>query len=155
MRRVFIAALALCLSGAELAEPQDKPVFDAALAAKTGADEHGMHAYVLVVLKTGPKRMPAGPARDDMFKGHFANIQRLADAGKLAVAGPFGKNGPADDWRGLFVFSVPTVEEAQQLVATDPVIQNGEMVAEFHPWYASAALMLVPEDHKRVAKNPF
>jgi hypothetical protein len=30
------------------------------------------------------------------------------------------------------------------------VIVNGEMVAEFHPWYASAAVMLVPETHKRI-----
>ncbi len=151
MFRALIATFALCLSGAALADA----AFDPALAAKTGADEHGMHAYVLVVLKTGPKKMAAGPARDEMFKGHFANIQRLADAGKLVVAGPFSKNGPTDDWRGLFVFAVPTIEEAQALVATDPVISNGEMVAEFHPWYASAALMLVAEDHKRVAKNPF
>lgn len=151
MFRVLFSAFALCVSSLALADP----AFDPALAAKTGADEHGMHAYVLVVLKTGPKKMAAGPARDEMFKGHFANIQRLADAGKLVVAGPFGKNGPTDDWRGLFVFAVQTVEEAQSLVATDPVISNGEMVAEFHPWYASAALMLVAEDHKRVAKASF
>jgi uncharacterized protein YciI len=157
MCRAFIAALALSATGVAFAEPQDKPAFDPALAARTGADEHGMHAYVLVILKTGPKRMPAGAERDAMFKGHFANIQRLADAGKLAVAGPFmaSKDKPADDWRGLFVFSVSTIEEAQQLVATDPVIQNGEMVAEFHPWYSSAALMLVNEDHKRVTKASF
>ena len=149
--RAFAGAFVLCVAGAALADP----AFDPALAAKTGADEHGMHAYVLVVLKTGPKKMAASPARDEMFKGHFVNIQRLADAGKLVVAGPFSKNGPADDWRGLFVFAVATIEEAQALVATDPVISNGEMVAEFHPWYATAALMLVPEQHKRVAKASF
>jgi hypothetical protein len=26
------------------------------------------------------------------------------------------------------------------------------MVAEYHKWYGSAALMLVPEAHKRIAK---
>jgi hypothetical protein len=36
-------------------------------------------------------------------------------------------------------------------VATDPVIVNGEMVAEYHPWYASAAMMMIPEIHARVA----
>lgn len=125
-----------------------KPVFDAALAQKLGADARGMRHYMLVVLKTGPKRMPDGPARDAMFAGHFANINRLAEAGQLAVAGPFGKGG---DWRGLFVLAVKTVEEADKLVASDPVIREGEMVAEFHPWYGSAALMQVPELHQRLA----
>lgn len=31
----------------------DKPVFDAELAKKTGADDIGMRRYVLVILKTG------------------------------------------------------------------------------------------------------
>jgi hypothetical protein len=32
------------------------------------------------------------------------------------------------------------------------VIVEGEMVAEFHRLYSSAALMLVPELHKKLAK---
>ena len=148
-----IGLVALCTQAA----PAEPPAFDPALAEKTGADEHGMRAYVLVILKTGPNKVAAGPERDEMFKGHFANIKRLGDAGKLAVAGPFmaQKGVPSDGWRGLFIFAVPTVEEAQALVATDPVIQKGEMVAEFHPLYSSAALMLVNEGHGKVARQSF
>ena len=124
------------------------PVFDPALAARHAADERGMRRYVLVVLKTGPKRMPEGDARREMFAGHFANITRLADAGKLAVAGPF--MDAETGWRGLFILAVESVEEAQSLTATDPVIINGEMVAEYHLWYGSAALMAVPELHNRL-----
>lgn len=124
------------------------PVFDAGLARQTGADERGMRPYVLVVLKTGPKRMPDGEARDAMFAGHFANMERLAAYGKLVLAGPFMKD-PAG-WRGLFVFAVEDVEQARALTATDPVIVNGEMVAEYHPWYGSAANMLVPDLHKKL-----
>lgn len=154
----LIPALALaCCTLAANAAPADKPTYDPVLAEKTGADEHGMRAYVLVVLKTGPNKVAAGPERDEMFKGHFANMKRLGDAGKLAVAGPFmaQKGVPSDGWRGLFIFAVPTVEEAQALVATDPVIQKGEMVAEFHPLYSSAALMLVNDGHPRVTKKDF
>ena len=136
---------------AAAAAPAPSSGYDAALAAKLGADERGMRQYVLVVLKTGPTKVPAGPERDAMFKGHFANMTRLADAGKLAVAGPFGVNDAG--WRGLFIFAVADVEEARRLVATDPVIQKGEMVAEFHPWYGSAGMMLVTEAHKKIAKN--
>jgi len=83
-----------------------------------------------------------------MFKGHFANIKRLAGEGKLALAGPFGDK---NDWRGMFIFAVDTPEEAEKLVATDPVIRSGEMVAEYHRLYASAALMEVTGIHAKIA----
>lgn len=127
--------------------------FDPALAARTGADEHGMRHYVLVVLKAGPNHMAKGPERDAMFRGHFANIRKLAEDGKLAVAGPF--EGGADGWEGLFVLAVTDLDEARRLIGADPVVVNGEMTPEFHPWYASAALMLVPGDHAKVARAPF
>ncbi|HWS77328.1 MAG TPA: YciI family protein [Thermomonas sp.] len=153
---MFAIALAL---GAPMAVAQDaapkadKPGFDAGLAERTGADEHGMRRYVLVVLKTGPTRMPDGEARKAMFAGHMANIQRLSKAGKLALAGPFMDGG--GDWRGLYIFAVEDIEEARALVATDPVIANGEMVAEYHKWFGSAATMLIGELHEKLAQKSF
>lgn len=147
----MLAALLALASGPAAA--QQPPVgYDAELAAKVGADELGMRSYVLVVLKTGPNRMPAGPERDAMFRGHFANIKRLSDEGKLVLAGPFDG---VDGWRGLFVFATKDIEEAKQLAATDPVQVQGEMVAEFHKYYGSAALMLVREAHEKIAKKRF
>jgi uncharacterized protein YciI len=123
---------------------------DAALARRLGADERGMRSYVFVLLKTGPTPMPAGPERDAMFRGHFENIKRLSDAGKLVAAGPFDG---VDGWRGMFVFAVKDIDEARALTATDPVLMRGEMVAEFHRHYGSAALMLVPEVHERLVRK--
>lgn len=122
--------------------------FDADLAARVGADERGMRRYVLVILKTGPVRVPDGDARKAMFAGHFANMQRLSDEGKLVLAGPFSAD--PDGWRGLFLLAVDDVGEARWLTETDPVIVNGEMVAEYHPWYGSAAAMMLPEIHERI-----
>ncbi|KFN41035.1 YciI family protein [Arenimonas oryziterrae] len=128
--------------------PAAKPTYDKDLATRLGADERGMRAYILVILKTGPTRVPDGEARDAMFAGHFANMGRLAKAGKLVTAGPFSDD-PAG-WRGLFLFAVTDIEEAKRLVATDPVIINGEMVAEYHVWYGSAAAMMIPEVHPQL-----
>lgn len=133
-----------------VAEPPTRPAYDPELARSVGADERGMRRYVLVVLKTGPRRVPDGPEREEMFKGHFANMKRLSDEGKLALAGPFDG---VDGWRGLFVFAVTDLEEAKRLVASDPVVAKGEMVPEFHRWYGSAALMLVREVHEKVARE--
>lgn len=148
---VFAATLSILLSFAQPAsakEPAKPHQIDHALARKFGANEHGMRSYILVILKTGPHRVPDGPTRDEMFKGHFANIKRLAAEGKLAVAGPFGDK---NDWRGMFIFAVESPEEAQKLVATDPVIKSGEMIAEYHRLFASAALMGVNDLHNQIA----
>jgi uncharacterized protein YciI len=126
--------------------------YDPELARAVGADERGMRSYVLVVLRTGPRKMPAGAERDEMFKGHFANINRLSATGKLVLAGPLDG---VDGWRGLFVLAVADIDEARKLVAADPVIVEGEMVAEYHTFYGSAALMLLRDAHDRVAKKRF
>jgi uncharacterized protein YciI len=156
MKTWLILSLTLCgLAPAwadEAPSKADKPAFDAALAERLGADEHGMRKYVLVILKTGPTPLPKGEKRDAMFKGHFANMERLAGEGKLAYAGPLdGKEG----WRGLFIFAVTSIDEAKALAATDPVIINGEMVAEYHEHYGSAALMAVNGMHQTLQKVPF
>lgn len=149
----FVLGLALTVA-IRPAHAEDPPAeaqrvtYDAALSKRLGADERGMRRYVLVILKTGPKRVPDGAARDAMFAGHFANIDRLAKAGKLAVAGPFMRD--PSDWRGLYVFAVADIDEARRLAESDPVVVQGEMVAEYHDWYASAALMQVPEAHDRL-----
>jgi uncharacterized protein YciI len=124
--------------------------YDSELAKSLGADERGMRQYVLVILKTGPTKVPEGPARKKMFEGHFANMGRLAAEKKLVVAGPLdGVEGR----RGIFVFATPDIDEAKKYVATDPVIINGEMVAEYHKLYGSAALMMVNDVHDKIQKK--
>jgi uncharacterized protein YciI len=86
-----------------------------------------------------------------MFKGHFANMQRLSAEGKLVLAGPLDG---VDGWRGLFIFAADDIDEARQLVATDPVVAKGEMVAEFHKYYGTAALMLLRDLYAKVAQKP-
>lgn len=153
MRLIVTATIACLVIGAAFTFAQDETtaqpsVADPALAKQLGADERGMRKYVLVILKTGPTRVPDGPERDEMFRGHFANMERLAKAGQLAVAGPFADE---KDWRGLFILAVDSKEAAEPLVATDPVIKNGEMVAEYHVLYSSAALMAVTDIHMKIA----
>nr|WP_315486304.1 YciI family protein [uncultured Undibacterium sp.] len=137
-------------SMAQSSSPATNPKYDAEAVKRLGADQRGMRSYVLVVLKTGPNKMAAGKERDEMFAGHFANINRLAAEGKLALAGPFDG---VDGWRGLFIFAVKDIEEAKQLTATDPVIMKGEMIAEYHKWYGSAAVMDVGRVHETLSEK--
>ncbi|RZL36096.1 MAG: hypothetical protein EOP35_11695 [Rubrivivax sp.] len=114
--RLTASALVLLLCAAS-AQAQEPAAFDAAKAQAWGANAQGLRAYTLVLLKTGPTPMAAGPARDEMFKGHFANMARLAKEGMLVYAGPLdGKDG----LRGLFIFATNDLEAARNAVDTDP-----------------------------------
>lgn len=134
----------------QAAPAQPVTMYDAALARSLGANDRGMRNYILVLLKTGPNRMPDGPARTAMFDGHAANIGRLAADRKLVLAGPLDR---VNGMRGLFVFAVDSIDEANMLVATDPVIIHGEMVAEYHKFFSSAALMAVGDIHSKIEKK--
>jgi uncharacterized protein YciI len=151
---LLILSTALSLSVGASAQPQQpktNPSYDPELAKRLGADAVGMKTYVLCLLKSGPKDAEIkGKERDDIFAGHFANIGRLAEQGKLAVAGPFEKNDRS--YRGLYIFNVPTIEEAEKLVVLDPAVKAGVFVPEMTLWYASAALMIVSETHKKLQK---
>jgi uncharacterized protein YciI len=124
--------------------------YDAALAAKLKADDYGMKTYVMAFLKAGPNRDRSRDEAQKLQTAHMANINRLAAEGKLVVAGPFADSGPL---RGIYVFDVATVAEAEALTRTDPAIQAGSLVMELHPWYASAALMMVNDVHTRIEKK--
>ncbi len=129
-----------------------KPKYSAKLAKKVGADKNGMRQYVIAFLKTGPRDGDfKGEERLALFKGHFANMERLAAERKLAVAGPF--SDPDKKFRGLFILAVATVEEARRLAETDPVVKSGLMIVEYVPWFGSAALMLNNELHYKVQKE--
>ena len=150
MQRIRWSLLALCCIATAVMTAAE-PVFDPELASRLGADERGMRNYVLCILKTGPKDAEIkGEARKEIFAGHFANIERLAGEGKLAVAGPFGKNDKS--FRGLYIFNVATVEEAEKLVMLDPAVKAGVFVPDLTPWYGSAAMMIVNDTHKRITK---
>ena len=148
--KIAVAAFALCLAALPLVAAET-PAFDADLAKRLGADERGMKMYVLCILKTGPKDAEIkGKDRQDIFTGHFANINRLAEEGKLAVAGPFGENDKG--WRGLYIFNVPTIAEAEKLVVLDPAVKAGVFVPELVQWYGSAGMMVVNDAHKKIQK---
>lgn len=150
LRSLALTASLLAAAHCAVAQEHAAAGYDAELAARLGADDYGMRSYVLVILKTGPSPVPPGPERDEMFRGHFTNMKRLSDEGKLVLAGPLDG---VDGWRGLFVFAVKDIEEARALTSTDPVIARGEMVAEYRGYYGSAALMLVRETHERIARR--
>lgn len=124
--------------------------YDSLLARKLHADDYGMKKYVMVFLKTGSETSLQKPVTDSLFAGHMRNMDRLADDGKLAVAGPFFKN---DRFRGIFILNAENIEEAKKMVDTDPAVKARLLEPEYYMWYGSAALNATGEIHKKIQKK--
>jgi uncharacterized protein len=140
----FFAASCVCFA------QNSTSTYDSALARKLGADDYGMKKYVFAFLKSGKTIISDKTEEQKIQIAHLRNIQRLAADGKLVIAGPFMDN---QELRGIFIFNLATIEEAKQLIETDPAIKAGVLVMELHPWYGSAALMEVVGIHHRLEKK--
>lgn len=127
------------------------PKYDSLLAKKLLADDYGMKKYVFVILKTGPTINKDKSFVDSCFVGHLKNMGRLVESKKLIVAGPFKKN--QQEFRGLFILNVPSLEEAQQLLETDPAIQAGLLSPDSFIWYGSAALPEYLDESDKIWKS--
>lgn len=125
---------------------------DELLAETLGADDYGMKQYAMAFLKAGPDQSMDSTRAANLQRAHLDNIKRLAEEGKLILAGPFIGSG---ELRGMYVFDVRTIEDARELTKTDPAIEAGRLEMELHSWYGSAALMKVNNIHSRKSKtNP-
>lgn len=131
-------------------ENSNKIEFDSILAKKYGSDEYGMKMYVMAFLNVGPNRNQDSVEVERLQRAHLDNINRLAEEGKLIIAGPF-----MDDFktRGIYIFDVRSVEEAEKLTATDPAIKAGRLIMELHPWYGPAGLMALDSIQKKITKT--
>jgi len=125
MRRILFVVIVLFAAAAAVAEERSMPDFE-------------MKQYFVGLIY----RVPDAPKISEeeaaaLQKGHLDNIFRLADEGRMVLAGPFGDDG---DLRGLFFYNVETLEEAEALVATDPAVKAGRLRVELHPWWGTAEL---------------
>jgi uncharacterized protein YciI len=145
---IFFVGIILCLS---ISGQKATPVYDSILARNLGADEYGMKSYILVILKAGTNNMEKGAARDSIFRGHLKNIGRLAESGKLVIAGPMGDNDKA--YMGIFILNVKTISEAKVLLQTDPAVSSGVLDTELYEWYGSAAISEYLKVHDRIVKK--
>jgi uncharacterized protein len=98
-----------------------------------------MKTYYMVFLKKGPNRSHDSATAATIQAGHMANIQKLAAAKKLKVAGPFLDDG---DLRGIFILDVASPEEAKRLTDADPAVQAGRLIMEIHPWMTQKGAVL-------------
>lgn len=124
--------------------------YDSLKARAYGADEYGMKKYVMAFLYRGSNTDVSPEEDNELQMAHLRNITKMAEEGKLVLAGPFFGGGAL---RGIYIFNVDDIEAAERLTSTDPAIEAGSLRMELVEWYGSAALMAVNDVHQTIAKK--
>lgn len=107
---------------------------------KEGDTTYIMKKYWLVLLERGGEASNFTKEQlQELQAGHMKNINAMAEAGKLIIAGPMGDDSPL---RGIFIFDVETQAEVEELLKNDPSIQAGRLTAQIHPWWAAKGSVL-------------
>ncbi|HAY3562098.1 TPA: hypothetical protein JRW62_001084 [Elizabethkingia meningoseptica] len=151
--KLFLTTIILLLVVITKAQTQTS-VYNEKLANELGADKYGMKKYMFVILKTGKTNITDKTRMPELMRGHLSNIGKLAEEGKLTVAGPFLEKNDKN-YRGLFIINSDSKEATEKLLQSDPAIAAGVFDVEIYPWYGSAALPTYLENHKKVSKeNP-
>ncbi len=104
-----------------------------------GDTTYVMKQYVMVFLMAGDKRDQDETERTKIQEGHMAHINKLAEAGYVIMAGPFGDD---TEYQGILLFDVDTVEEAVKLESEDPAVKAGRLIIEAHPWWGAKGTVL-------------
>lgn len=101
-----------------------------------------MRSYFLVLLRRGPAWSPEKTEETKRLgAGHMANIEAMAKAKKLVLAGP--TDVPADDRTaiaGIFIIDAKDRAEVDALLAGDPAIVAGRFEPVVMPWYGPAGI---------------
>ena len=101
-------------------------------------DAPSMKRYFLGLIYRSEGAEPIGAeAAAKIQAGHMANIGRLVETGEMVLAGPFEGD---DDLRGIFIYDVPSLERAEELVATDPAVVAGHLRVELRAWWGTSIL---------------
>jgi uncharacterized protein YciI len=137
VNRRIVAAVALVVAPlfAVAAEPPQRSPRE--------RDERGMRIYYMGFLTRGPAWTPeVTDATRALQQAHLANITRLAEDGRLLIAGPFAYDESDADQslRGIFIFDTETRAEAEELARTDPAVQAGRLALRIIPWYGPYGL---------------
>ncbi len=67
---------------------------------------------------------------DQFVPAHKAYVKALITTGHQAKTGYWGKRGG-----GMMLFQAASLEEAEAIVAQDPLIQNGCVDYQLHEWH--------------------
>lgn len=104
-----------------------------------GDTTYTMKRYVFMLLNSGETKSQTEEEAAKYQKMHLAHLSKMAEDGKLVVAGPFEGGG---NYRGLLIFDVETIEEAIKLESEDPMIKTDRLRMETFYWWGAKGTVI-------------
>lgn len=104
-----------------------------------GDTTYTMKQYMFCLYLSGENKSKTDEERAETQAQHMAHISEMVETKNLQVAGPFGDN---TEKRGILIFDLETLEEANEAVAADPSVKAGKLDFECHPiWLAKGTTL--------------
>ncbi len=101
---------------------------------KEGDTTYVMKQYFFCIYIRGEKTDQDSATLAKLQNGHLENITAMDKAGVICMAGPFGDD---TEKRGILMFDVATEEEAIAWLKKDPMVIEGRLTYEIHPWWGA------------------
>ncbi len=107
-------------------------------------------SYTFVFLNNKPdKQVITAEESKKIMEGHMANINRLAQEGKLITAGPFEGGG------GIFIFNTTSVDEVNTWLSTDPGVRANRWNVEVLPYHPRTGGVCAVGEHYEMTTYHF
>lgn len=106
---------------------------------KEGDTTYIMKKYFFCIYLRGPEQNQDSATLAQLQVGHLDHINKMTAEKVICIAGPMGDKG---EKRGILIFDVATLEEAEVWVKKDPMVIAGRLTYEIHPWWAAKGSVL-------------
>lgn len=101
---------------------------------KDGDTTFILKKYVFGMYKRGPNKDIDSIQLSKIQEGHMKHLSEMYKTGKLLMAGPIGGDG---ELRGLLVFNLKDIKDAEELVQQDPAVKAGRLIFELYYWWTA------------------
>jgi uncharacterized protein YciI len=98
-----------------------------------------MKKYVFGMYKRGPNKDMDSAQLSKLQSAHLEHLTELSKSGKLCIAGPLDGD---NDIRGLLIFNVKDIKEAEKYCQEDPAVKAGRLTYELYYWWAAKGSIL-------------
>ncbi|WP_179375389.1 YciI family protein [Winogradskyella wichelsiae] len=98
-----------------------------------------MQQYFMAFLKEGPIRNQNEEEAVLLQEEHLAHLSKMYDLGYADISGPLDGDSAI---KGVTIYNVPTLKIADSLAHTDPMVKEGRLIIELHPWWAAKGFRL-------------
>ena len=131
MKKLLILISAFLLSASAFAQRE--------FSITEGDTTYVMKRYVFMHLLSGSERSQDSLEAAKIQEQHLAHLNKMAESGKLVMAGPFQDGGK---YRGLLIFDVETVDEALALESEDPAVKAKRLEMQAFYWWGAKGTKL-------------